>query len=241
MKYQFSDHVRCCIYNNQVIFLDLKSDEYIFLSEENSVLLKEFLLAAPNNYKNKTLVNKDNKAQIMELERLNFIKIDNCTNLNCNNIANQKISTGASNLDWNIEEEVFSKKVVFAELFYAYLVIIYVHVYLYYFGFYKIIKKLNLLKLKTKSFKERDPGTVMRKVNALNRAVFFYPKRVKCLEWSIALSIMLIKVRQKASLTIGIQNQPFASHAWTNVEGKIIADDDNLPNNLGVILNEPVY
>lgn len=238
MGYKFTDHTRCCIYNDQIIFLNLKTDEYIFIPKKNSIILKDFILSISTNNDRKQ-INPKYQSFIDELENLKLIELSD--NINIKNIAQEKKSTGSFNLDWQVEENIFKQKIKLTELIFVYLVMIYVHTYLYFYGFYKLISKLEIIKPKNKSFYTKDNKLIARRVATLNKAAFLYPKRVKCLEWAIILTIILLKDKQKACLNIGVQNQPFASHAWVDIEGEIIADDLNLPNDLGIILNAPSY
>ena len=50
---------------------------------------------------------------------------------------------------------------------------------------------------------------------------------------------MGLKRKWKCNLEIGVQNLPFAAHAWVKADDKVIADSKNLPETLSVILSEP--
>lgn len=229
MKYTLKPYVRCCMYNDQIVFLNLKTDRYIFLNMEDSIFVKELL----ENVENEQELPDNNL--IESLETLDLIELSNSSNSNI--IINKTYSSGASNLDWVICESSIKSKVSIFEVLNAYFVLTSVYARLYIFGFYSVIKKLGFYKRTFVKVKNND--LIQKKVIALNQAAFYFPKRVKCLEWSIALCLILLKKGQLVNLQIGIQNFPFASHAWVKVEDEIIADDQNLSKNLAIILNEP--
>ncbi|EFQ8846585.1 lasso peptide biosynthesis B2 protein, partial [Salmonella enterica] len=57
----------------------------------------------------------------------------------------------------------------------------------------------------------------------------------KCLEWSFALFYHIIQYGYQPVLKIGVQNRPFYSHAWIELDGKIIGDINNLSERMVVI------
>jgi|RhiMethySRZTD1v2_1073278.scaffolds.fasta_scaffold952793_2 transglutaminase superfamily protein len=61
-------------------------------------------------------------------------------------------------------------------------------------------------------------------LGAINRACRYYPRETACLQRSVALSWMLRRRGIPADLEIGVRQTPFESHAWVEVEGKVIND-----------------
>lgn len=61
-------------------------------------------------------------------------------------------------------------------------------------------------------------------VAAVRRACRYYPKTPACLQRSIALTSMLRKRGIAADLQIGVKQSPFQSHAWVEVDGRVIND-----------------
>lgn len=59
---------------------------------------------------------------------------------------------------------------------------------------------------------------------AIDLACVFYPKRVMCLQRSAATTILLRRYGMGAEMVIGAQMLPFKSHAWVEVNGKVIND-----------------
>jgi hypothetical protein len=59
---------------------------------------------------------------------------------------------------------------------------------------------------------------------AVDLASVFYVKRVRCLQYSAAVTILLRRNGWEAEMVIGAQTLPFESHAWVEMSGKVIND-----------------
>ncbi len=60
--------------------------------------------------------------------------------------------------------------------------------------------------------------------HAVDLACVFYAKRVRCLQYSAAITILLRRNGWDAELVIGAQTLPFESHAWVEMNGKVVND-----------------
>lgn len=63
------------------------------------------------------------------------------------------------------------------------------------------------------------PEVVDQVCRAINRACFWYPKRVLCLQRSAVTTCLLRSCGVPAQMIIGAQKCPFKAHAWTEVDG----------------------
>lgn len=59
---------------------------------------------------------------------------------------------------------------------------------------------------------------------AVDLACVFYFKQVLCLQRSAATVLLLRQYGWAASMVIGVQMLPFQSHAWVEVEGRVVND-----------------
>jgi hypothetical protein len=59
---------------------------------------------------------------------------------------------------------------------------------------------------------------------AMDFACVFFPKRVLCLQRSAATALVLRRHGRSAALVVGAQAIPFKSHAWVEIEGKVVND-----------------
>jgi len=76
---------------------------------------------------------------------------------------------------------------------------------------------------KQKKSREIDCKSFMQSVET---ACLFYFRRVRCLQYAAALVCLLRLHGVPAELVIGVAQNPFASHAWVELDGIIIAGAD---------------
>ncbi|EQC2551287.1 lasso peptide biosynthesis B2 protein [Enterobacter sichuanensis] len=72
-------------------------------------------------------------------------------------------------------------------------------------------------------------------IKYLNAATLLYPSKTKCLEWSVAFFYHIIQYGYQPTLKIGVQNRPFYSHAWVEIDDEIIGDIKDLNERMVVI------
>lgn len=81
-----------------------------------------------------------------------------------------------------------------------------------------------------------DPATIQVVVNAVSTVAGFYWKPVKCLQKSTVIARLLRQFGIPAKLTIGYRTIPFMSHAWVEVDRRVVSDSEALPERLAVLL-----
>lgn len=64
---------------------------------------------------------------------------------------------------------------------------------------------------------------------AIDVACVFYFKPVLCLQRSAATAILLRRYGRKAQMVLAVQILPFSSHAWVEVEGRVVNDKPYMP------------
>lgn len=70
----------------------------------------------------------------------------------------------------------------------------------------------------------QNPLRVETLCHAMDLASVFYIKRVLCLQRSAATAILLRRHGWMAEMVIGAQVLPLQSHAWVEVEGRVVND-----------------
>lgn len=231
MNYQLSDHIYACEYNGETIILDTIKDKYLLLGPENSTILSLVLndLHAIQEVPN---INK----YVEDLLRKGIL---HQTKSRGNTHKFTKVtSTGAQEVAWRVKEK-YIKRSSPTQFISAFLSVLNVNLTIRIFGLYRMICQVrkNGKKFIPRAWVEED---IWSTVNALNTACYFFPTRNKCLKWSLALAKLLLNKGIKCNVIIGIQNYPFIAHAWVELEDKtVVADDNQLPHNLGIILVEP--
>ena len=71
---------------------------------------------------------------------------------------------------------------------------------------------------------DRTAGRARRICRSVDLACVFYPRRVFCLERSIATTLLLRRHGIIAELVLGARMLPFKSHAWVEVDGVPVND-----------------
>jgi hypothetical protein len=69
-----------------------------------------------------------------------------------------------------------------------------------------------------------NPDVVEHICSAVDMACIWYWKEVLCLQRSAAATCLLKQFGVPAQMVIGVQQLPFKSHAWVEVDGKVATD-----------------
>jgi hypothetical protein len=238
------DYVYIAYYNGDAIVLNLKTDQYSILSKRLSedlhtaITIDLHLANGKYNFINKDLpeLPSDFGASIETLIAADILLSHLKEMPSSRPLALESIPGGASNIDWRLSPGDITGDVQITLIFEAYMTLIKVYLIIKMTGFHGLIKAM----------KKRDLTCVMADnlkyrslITSINKASFYFPVRVKCLEWSATLAFMALKRSWRCNLEIGVQNAPFAAHAWVSANDQVIADAQDLPRVLSVILSEP--
>jgi hypothetical protein len=68
------------------------------------------------------------------------------------------------------------------------------------------------------------PEAVPRLCQAMDMATIWYWREALCLQRSAALTCLLKRYGVPAQLVIGAQQMPFRSHAWVEIDGRVVND-----------------
>lgn len=80
-----------------------------------------------------------------------------------------------------------------------------------------------------------SPGTVEKVCAAIDFACIWYFKHVLCLQRSAATACLLKRHGIRAQMIIGAQQMPFRSHAWVEVDGRVVNDKPYVREMYGVL------
>lgn len=244
MFFHLHKYVYLTYFNDEIVILHLRKDQYIILPED---ITETVHLALNNQFiqKQGSYILVDNQSSLPK----DFDEVIEC--LQNDDILSNKMydypdtrvpkkrgsSAGAPNIDWRMIGNDLDNKAPRKMVLEAYFSLIKVYFILKVFGFYSLIKAVK--RLGKNSCVNKDPKEFQILVTALNKACFYFPVRTKCLEWSAALAFMALRRKWRCNMEIGIQNMPFAAHAWVKANDEVIADAADLPKTLSVILSEP--
>lgn len=224
-------------FSNQIILLDTVRDRYAVLSHTQSAAVAAYLgLAWPN-----ALTDKAQTAPLLKqlieagwLTDTTFSSIDP----KFNTLSPTPQMGGMSANGWKLPNDAFAKRPPFNLIFNALFILRKVHK-------CAVHDKLpGLLQLCTQAHQAENllvgqPPEYAPFVAALNWACLLYPKSTKCLEWSVALTLLCARAGLALKLVIGVQSFPFYAHAWSEAGGVVIGDSPSRREELSVILEFP--
>jgi Transglutaminase-like superfamily len=99
-------------------------------------------------------------------------------------------------------------------------------------GFERICRQVATQPVASKQFSRQTESLVC---DAVSLAACFYYKPVRCLQRSVAATRLLKKTGIKSSLVIGYRPSPFLSHAWVEVDGRVVNDSPVFKERLHVL------
>jgi prolyl oligopeptidase len=73
------------------------------------------------------------------------------------------------------------------------------------------------------------PNAIERVCAAMDMACIWYWKEVRCLQRSAATACLLKEAGIRAQMVSGVQQTPFKSHAWVEVDGEPVNDKPYMP------------
>ncbi|ELE9247929.1 lasso peptide biosynthesis B2 protein [Enterobacter kobei] len=213
MKYRdFAHNLHPVRVRDQIIILNITDNKFHILSKRESITLLKCYTSENNiTYRGRDVLDK----KYHNYDRYNLFEVKNSMGVNVN--------------FWGLRDEDISFSNIADQL--KLLKALYVSHKLVQKGLPHTIDTLKRLCAKSKK-KELDiPLTVKR----LNAASLLYPNKTKCLEWSVAFFYHVIQHGYRPVLKIGVQNRPFYSHAWIEIDDKIIGDIKDLNERMSVI------
>ena len=226
--YSLCNHIYITQFRDQVILLDTKKDKYAICSQSSADILLKVV-------HNKAFIESDRDT----LQTLTNARIIQCQNTPYSFYTDCKVgSVGVSNVDWRLplnEQEVSLGLPVVMAL----LRLLQVNFYIKFLGFHKAIQLIKRARKKNVDYIIPGDEELKQLTSIVNKACLIYPSRTKCLEWAMTYVLLALQKGWKCNLEIGVQNYPFMAHAWVECNGKVVMDDQNLREGLGIILHEP--
>lgn len=227
-----NNHVYSAFYGKQTVILDLKKDQYILLDESQSILFREILEGK--------IFSENNSFAGTQPDQLNtLLKLDFFCPRDTpypHPIPEQKNIEGMSNIDFRSPVRKFNFN---WKTLQALWVLIHANISVK-CSFYRTIKRIKKYQESKVDYRIPSQIEIDAMTETLCAACLLFPWKTKCLEWSIALATLCLKARFCCDLVIGVQTPPFYAHAWVECNGKVIADSQQLPNKMAVILREGV-
>lgn len=226
--YSLSPHVYIAKFRDQVILMDTKKDKYIVCAPNFANILLKIVHNQKFVVSDKDNLNLLLKEKVILRQKTPYLFYTDC----------KPYSKGVSNIDWRLPLD--EKKTPFdISIIKALLKVIKVNFYIKFLGFDKTICLIKNARKKNTHYYVPSHNDLKYLAGVVNRACLLYPRRTKCLEWSIIYVLLALQKEWKCNLEIGVQNYPFMAHAWVECDGKIVMDSQDLREGLAIILNEP--
>lgn len=103
----------------------------------------------------------------------------------------------------------------------SWLLILYCDVLMHFRGFEHVHRAV---RSEAVSSKQRETASYAVLCHAMDLACVFYFKRALCLQRSAATALLLKRFGWPAELVIGAQLLPFESHAWVEIDRRVVND-----------------
>ena len=100
------------------------------------------------------------------------------------------------------------------------------------FGFQRIHQRVARRRVDSRRGQERSETLICE---AVNLAACFYYKPILCLQRSVAATLLLRKYGIDGRLVIGSRPAPFFSHAWVEVDDRVVNDSPAYKERLQVL------
>lgn len=206
-------NIAACIYNCDIIFLDLNNDDYYLIESNDHEIINE-----------KTI--KENLACLGEYEFL-YLNLTDAYQIKKTFTLEERWSAKKPSRNLN---RVFP--FVFKTIWYSFK--------LNRISRQVIKNKWHFILNRKPTVKKRKIENKKPIINyylwIMRKIFYFNNEKTDCLTTSVALQHFLAKKGISGVLVLGVKSRPFFAHAWIEVDGEIINDDINLRKLLSVIL-----
>lgn len=236
VKYSYPDNIYPVFYNDQVIALDISNNNYIILSERASsifALLVEGQLVQESDPNVSQTIESFMRAGLLEKNCPGKIYLGKCNKIP------RILSRGTTTVNWQVEYGNLDIPVGMVDFAEAYFYLTKVN------RVVRGAKLQGLVSYLASFYKPEESYTIPTTEEAdllttlVNRAAFYYFKRVKCLEWAATYVILALKRNWKASLVVGVQNYPFLAHAWPEINSIPSREHRKISDGLAKLLSIP--
>ena len=234
--YKIKNHIYGNYFNDVFIVLDTKKNNFYLLEGSTkkcfeSIIHEKF----KSNYK---------KISINELEEQGIIYKPTGLNAPYNTIQSKDYLTnihkkGVSNFDWRLQHNPCKSPARYIDILKSLFYLKIFEKFITDGNLQEIIKIIKKNKNQIRKKHKPNKKEIKYLAYALDKAVIFFSKDVRCLLWASVYTLMALKKSWPCQLVVGAQNFPFSSHAWCEIEGLVVMDNQDLKSETAIILREP--
>ncbi|WP_447043737.1 lasso peptide biosynthesis B2 protein [Vreelandella sp. H-I2] len=221
---KFSQYVHYVLLNGEFIILDEQGDRYVILEAPTSLELELALMEG-----------NEQSALVQELLNVGLLELSSQRQSIRRVIAQEH---GIGDYEWRFARQFHQAVSVKWMNLRALQTLLWIKTLLSTRGFHTAMNSLRALKA-AQAHSIRIPTETSEHnricacaANAIAEVALWVPYRVECLEFSMSLSRLLLSLGVCTTFRIGVQRYDFLSHAWVEVEGKVLGDDPSLPERM---------
>ncbi|KAB5627009.1 lasso peptide biosynthesis B2 protein [Pseudomonas putida] len=223
-----AEMVSAVSYNNCLVILKQKTDEFVFLDSIQSTFVRSVWA------RNVSTFSADEISAFKEMQLIGLVHPQLSPSASVL-LEDEKVSVGLADTRWSQSDVGISFRTFRPLYFFKALSTIN--------AIRKIPEKHRLPKilgnLSAKSLlshvdNERELNIIARNVNL---AIKLSTKEVQCLEFAYAVCMIAFESGVFCNFRIGVQTHPFMSHAWVESKDRVIMDRVELPSELAIIVS----
>jgi len=241
LHFSVAPHMYAAYFDNAVIILDGKNDNYLSLIDEAAdyfcFILKHKFVQENNQY---YCIDAPDHAETHTYWITHFLEKDFITLSSCPTQLSAPLQEGGLiGYRWDAKNSwsPFAHASV-AGIIQAYYMLYKIDTSMKRTGISAII---DLLKQECFAKNNHNPSEQeIKKLSAsVDAASLLYPKKIYCLAWAATFTTLALKKGWRCNLVIGVQTNPFYAHAWAECAGSVIHDDPIIARVLSIIFRGP--
>lgn len=223
MKFdKFAHHV---IFNDEMVIFDEMNDDFIFLSDNETLSLVTTL-----NIGNDSIIAKRLYEQGVLEKSDHYVD-----NKKLNYMTSKKF--GIDNYEWRTSKKYRDTKINKSRKLYSAALLI-CNLSMEIIGFHKTLQiarniRNSFFRVK-KNRSDENPIHIVSNFDVVSK---FLPFKNTCLEYALTSYAVLTLLNYEPKFYIGLQKYDFLSHAWIEIDGKVIGDVPDLKDKLHIILS----
>lgn len=245
MHFRLASHIYAGKCNEDIIILDVNQDKYLSITDQASTALQT-ALEKEFEFDNGTYIctTVDKEMETLQSDMICYFLSSHFIEPSDKNTAIALPTAmepgGLSNYRWDYKSSMapFSR-VPKITIMRALANLIKVEFLLKRHGIKGILDVLKKASMQRTSYSLGTEQSLKELSDSVDLACALYPKKIFCLGWASTFTLYALKNGIRANLVIGVQNVPFYAHAWAEVDGKVINDEDQVRRHLTPLVFAP--
>lgn len=215
-------------YNNCLVILKQKTDEFLFLNDSQSDFMRNIW------DKDASTFTTEEKLAVEEMRSIGIVG-PQLSPRERPLLEDEKVSIGLTDTRWSQSDVKVDIRSFRPHYFFKAMYLI--------SSIRKVPEKYRLqriidsLRSKREQQKVDNPRELFLIAENVNFAIRLSIKKVQCLEFAYAACSIAMQCGIFCTFRIGIQTHPFMSHAWIESKAGVVMDRSDLPSELAIIVS----